>query len=234
MRRGPDRLHLAPALHRRLARRCGSGPSATSRRRPTSCRRRPASPTRMYNGIASNLYVGHIGATLGETLLGFVARLRAGLHARHRGRAVAHASNITSIRSSSCSRRCRRWRCAAHPRLVRTGADLQGHQRGAGRLLPADGQHHRRPALGGRGPHQPDALAVGLALADLPHAAAAERHALHLRRPRDRDDLRADRRHRRRARRRRKGPRHADAEHELHAWMWPASSPFCSSCRSWA
>jgi NitT/TauT family transport system permease protein len=26
----------------------------------------------MYNGIASNLYIGHIGATLGETLLGFI------------------------------------------------------------------------------------------------------------------------------------------------------------------
>jgi NitT/TauT family transport system permease protein len=27
----------------------------------------------MYNGIASNLYIGHLGATIGETLLGFLA-----------------------------------------------------------------------------------------------------------------------------------------------------------------
>ncbi len=58
------------------------------------------------------------------------------------------------------------------------------------------------PALGRRGPRQPDALARRLALADLLDAATAERHALHLRRAGDRDDLRAARRHRRRAGRR--------------------------------
>ena len=52
--------------------------------------------------------------------------------------------------------------------------------------------------------------------ADLLDAAIAERHALHLRRAGDRDDLRADRRDRRRIRRRAVRPRHADPEHELH------------------
>ena len=102
---------------------------------------------------------------------------------------------------------------------------------GAGRLLPADGQHHRRAALGRRGPHRPDALAGGDAAADLLDAAAAERAALHLRRARDRHDLRADRRHRRRVRRRAGGARHADPEHELLDGRGRASSRSCSSCR---
>ena len=42
-------------------------------------------------------------------------------------------------------------------------------------FFPLHGQHHRRPALGRRGPHQPDALARRHALADLLDAAAAER-----------------------------------------------------------
>src|SRR5262249_20441006 len=51
---------------------------------------------------------------------------------------------------------------------------------------------------------------------DLLDAAAAERAALYFRRPRDRDDLRADRRHRGGVRRRPVRARHADPEHELH------------------
>src|SRR5262245_5534980 len=105
---------------------------------------------------------------------------------------------------------------AADHRLVRTRPHVEDRERRAGRVLPADGQYHRRPALGRGGPRQPDALARGHPRPDLLDAAAAQCAALHLRRARDRHDLRPDRRHRRRIDRLRVRSRHADHEHELH------------------
>ncbi len=124
-------------------------------------------------------------------------RLRAGLRARHRGRPLAHRGILPLPDHRHVPGDAEGGAGAAHHRLVRPGADVESGERRARRLLPADGQHHRRPALGRRGPHQPDALAVCEPLADLHDAAASQCPAVHLRRPRDRDDFRPHRRHRR-------------------------------------
>ena len=117
---------------------------------PTSCRRRASIAYAMYNGIASNLYVGHHRRhASAETLLGFVFGLRAGLHARHGCRALAHGGILPLSHHHHVSGDAEGGAGPSHSRLVRTGSHLQGHQRGARRLLPTDGQYHRRPALGG-------------------------------------------------------------------------------------
>ena len=68
-----------------------------------------ASFVALYRGIASALYVEHSAITLAETLLGFALGSALGFLL---GTVVAlsRRSNISSIPSSSCSRRCPRWR----------------------------------------------------------------------------------------------------------------------------
>ena len=112
MRRGTCVFRPAPAADRGAARAPGSGlvnyfqiaglhPAA----------RRPAIFYRAVQRHRSPISISsHIGVTLGETLLGFAARLALAFMLGTVVALSAYASNTSSIPSSSCSRRCRRWR----------------------------------------------------------------------------------------------------------------------------
>src|SRR6266568_1333743 len=147
---------------------------------------------------------------------GLCAWHNARLRARHRDRAVAAGGIFPlPVRRHVPGDAEGRARAADH-RVVRPWIDLQSGERRAGCVLPADGEHDRRPAFGRGRQDQSDEVACGHARPDLLDAATAERDALHFCRAGDRDDLCADRRDRGGIRRRAVRIGHADPEHELH------------------
>jgi len=152
----------------------------------------------LVRGITSGLYEEHVGVTISETLLGFVVGTLGGLLL---GTAVALSRRFDYFIYPIIVMFQAMPKVALAPLIIiwfglGISSKVVSEFR-ARLLLPADDQHHRRPALGRGGPRQPDALARRLAAADLLDAAGAECVALHLRRTGDRHDLRADRRHRR-------------------------------------
>ena len=123
----------------------------------------------------SSLYLDHICVTLTETLLGFV--LGSSL-AFALGTAVALSRRVEYFLYPFIVMFQAMPKVALAPLIIiwfGLGLTSKVVNAGAGRFLSADGQHHRRAALGRRGPRQPDALARGLARPDLLDAAAAER-----------------------------------------------------------
>ena len=146
---------------------------------PAAARRRSFAASSTVS--ATNLYPEHIMVHAERD----VARLRL-RHRRSRSCSAPSsrcraASNISSTRSSSCSRRCRRWRWRRSS-WSGSGSGLTSKVINAALVAffplmvnTIVGLRSRR-----RRPHQPDALAGGLEMADFLDAAAAQCAALYL------------------------------------------------------
>ena len=130
------------------------------------------------------------------------ARHGARLRARHRGRAVAPGRIFPLSVHRHVPGDAEGRACAADHRVVRTGHTSKVVNAALVAFFPL-----MVNTIVGLRSAEEDRVNLMRSLAatrdaDLLDAAAAERHALHLRRAGDRDDLRADRRDRRRIRRR--------------------------------
>ena len=103
----------------------------------------------LWRGLKSGIYVNHTAVTLGETFMGFAL---GSIFALVLGTAVALSRRVEFFLypfivmfQALAEGRTR----PADRRVVRARPQLEDHPCGARRVLPADGEHHRRPALGG-------------------------------------------------------------------------------------
>ena len=131
----------------------------------------PASYWRCGAASRPRLYLEHLCVTLGGDAARLPVGSVVGARARHRSSRSAGAANTSLSLHRHVPGHAQSGAGPAHHRLVRARTDLQSRAGCADRLLPADGQHHRRAALGRRGARRADALARRQRAADLLDAA---------------------------------------------------------------
>ena len=154
-----------------------------------------------WNGMASGLFLKHFGITIYRALSGFCDRDGVRDRARRPDLAVPlRREDDLSLGGGAADGAQDRHR-AAHSGVVRLRIAIEDRDGHARCLLPGAGQHHHRLAQLRAEQARSHALLPGQPVADLSPGRAAERAALHLRRPERRGRLQHPRRAGRRVRR---------------------------------